>query len=286
MGIFLTWEVLPPPGRGTTRTPLPRPVAPPDQLTQPTQSARMRHTGDRRESPPHGCHPDRRVHPPGPATSTCRRSVRTRPSSSSARPCTSASPSRCCSGRWPRCWSSACWPTRSASAAMVPGAPSTPARSVYGFVRNSLARDIHRQQGLPAVRALPGRALLLPPGQQPTSGSSRSSSSRRSRARHSLRPRALLSWLALQRRRHAPPRCRAATSSCRRCPPVSVARSCPADPAGVPLQHPGAPGHAGAASLREHVRRPPAADPLRPGRRVPAGRDLRPRAQLVGPVAW
>ena len=64
---------------------------------------------------------------------------------------------------------------------------------------------------------------------------------------------------------------RSATSSSRRAgrrqgPDPAAARA-----AGVLLQHPRPPGHARAASVRQHVRRPPAADPVRHRRRVPPG---------------
>ena len=68
-------------------------------------------------------------------------------------------------------------------------------------------------------------------------------------------------------------------------PGVPPADAGAADPARVPLQHPGPAAHAGPATLRQHARRPPAADPVLARWRVPPvhGAAL---VKPVGVLAW
>ena len=84
--------------------------------------------------------------------------------------------------------------------------------------------------------------------------------------RHGLRPgRDELG--RLQRTSASASTASSATSSSRPCPRRQPLHVPAAGPAGVLLQHPGPPGHAGAASVRQHARRSPAARSCSP----PAG---------------
>ena len=190
---------------------------------------------------------------PVPAASSCRRS------STSA---TSASPSRCCSWCSRPCSS---WPSRSPPRArrqMVPGRLQFAGETVYGFVRNTLARDNigseHFMKFVPYLFSLFMFILvnnyygIIPFLQFPTLLADRL---RRTAGAHVL--------VHLRRRRHVEAR-RARLPQARH-DALGRLRADP-DPAGaarVLLQHPGPTGHAHPASVRQHVRRPPAADPVR-----------------------
>ena len=145
---------------------------------------------------------------------------------------------------------------------MVPGRLQFAGETVYGFVRNTLGPRQHRQRALHEVRALPVLAVHVHPGEQLL---------RRDPVRAVLhlladrvrRPAGAPHLAHLHRRRHVEAR-RAGLLQARH-DALGRLRADP-DPAGaarVLLQHPGPTGHADPASVRQHVRRPPAADPVR-----------------------
>ncbi len=189
-------------------------------------------------------------------------------SSTSAR---SVSPSRCCSSCWRRSWSSASstWPPRSGP--MVPGRLQYVGEAGYCFVRNTLGRDIIGSEDFIKLRAATVRAVLLHPVQQPLRDASRSSSSPPSRAPATSRALPALTWLVYNGvgiKKHGFLGYLKLQTVPSGVPGLMLAA---ARPAGVPVQHPRAAVHAGPATLRQHVRRTPAADPLRARRGVPAG---------------
>ena len=147
--------------------------------------------------------------------------------------------------------------------AMVPGKLQFVGETAYGFVRNSIGRDIIGSRDF--VRFVPV------PVRRCSSSSWSTTSSRpipfiqfptfsRSGMVYGARDHQLGH---LQRGRHPASTASSATSSTRPCRRASRPDAAPAGPAGVHLQHPGPAGHAGTATVRQHVRRPPAADPVR-----------------------
>ena len=152
-----------------------------------------------------------------------------------------------------------------AKRSMVPGRMQFAGEQAYGFVRNSLGRDIIGGHDfikyVPYLFALFFFILVnnfmasVPFIQFPTFS--------RSGMVYGL---ALLSWIIYNvagMRVHG-------VAGLLQAPVRPARHHRPhADPAGaarVHVEHPRAADHAGPATLRQHVRRPPAADPVRPGR--------------------